>query len=106
MQPDRALGLPNVAARVSWLPDSAAHDVAEVENVLVGEPVVDEEAIFAPLDKADGVEQLQVFRQIRLVQPRGFHQLANRQLTSAEGIEDTQPRRFAERPEPLGDDRE
>ena len=56
---------------------AAAHDVAQLEDVLVHEAVVDEETVFPPRHEAERMQQLQVLRQIGLVQPGALTQIAD-----------------------------
>lgn len=86
--------------------ETAAHDVAELEDALVGEAIEDERAPLAPRHEAQPVQQAEVLGDVRLAEPRAFDELSDGALAVAQGVQELQARRFGERLETFGHERE
>src|SRR5690348_15589663 len=83
--------------------DAAAHDVAKLKHVLIGQRVVNEQPLFSATDEPQRVQELKVLGQVRLVQVRSLTKISHGALTRAERVENAQPGGFTERSKAVGD---
>ena len=93
-----------VFLQVSSLPRSTtAHQLAELENHGIRDAVEDMVAGTLAADKAGVEEDLQVFRDVRLIPVQLIYDLVNRPCSALQCLQDTQAAGFSKDLEPAGD---
>ena len=88
--------------RVEAARQGAAHEGAEIPDRVVDDPVADEQSVLSPTQDALVREQRQVLARVGLAGPRGGAELLDALLSLEEGLEELEPGRVAQGPEPLG----
>jgi hypothetical protein len=83
--------------------DVITHDLAELKNLGIGDPVENVEAFLASIDEAVGAQHLEVLRGIGLTETRMLHQLTHGQLTVPHHVHELEAGRFRKDAEPFSD---
>lgn len=81
--------------------EAGTDQVAEPEDPLVGGRVMHEQPFAAPGDQAGGVQHAEMTGDVGLRLAGPLNQLADGEFAFAKGIEQGQPGRFTQGPEPL-----
>ncbi len=83
---------------------TAAHQLTEIENRLVGNLVPRERSVLLPPDDPRGPKHRQVFRDVRLSRPHRFGELSHGGPTISELVKQPDPHRFADNAKTLGNE--
>lgn len=81
---------------------AAAHEIAEPEDVLIGEGVEGIEPLLPPGDEAEGEEELQVFGDVCLGETRPLDEIGDGGVAPAQALEELQPGGLRQGLEALG----